>query len=129
VLAVHEADSAALRMKENLSALSSLHSRYVEEWQSLSADTESKALEARSLGYIADGEIIIRLLTENKDPVPPSAGERISYEPSVQLTESGIKQIALVSSLITALFGMLMHILNSRDHRQRETLVQEASRT
>ncbi len=129
LLAVSEAHSMALRMKENISALSSLNAGYGAEWQSISMLAESRALEARSLGYIAEGETIIRLLTSEKDPEPPKAGDRLSYEPSFKLSEIKIKQIALISSLAISILGMLFHILESRERRQRDTLVQDASRT
>ncbi len=129
LLAVHEANSMALRMKENLSALSLLHSSYADEWKSLSILEESRVLEARSLGYIADGEIIIRLLTSGKDPEPPKAGDLLSYEPSKVLSEIKIKQIALLSCLCFSIIGMFYHILYSRGRRQRDTLLQDASRT
>jgi len=126
---VHDANSMVARMKENLMVLSSMHSDYLMEKESLYGLPEAIAIEARTLGYIADSETVIRLPTIDREPEPPSAGERISYEPEIRLPEMKIKQLALISTLVSALIGMIYHVLVSREHRHRDILVQEDSRT
>jgi len=118
--------SATEGMRRNASELSSLNARYSAEWESLRTESEATVLEARSLGYLADNEVAVRLSVSAPESVPPSAGKRLSYEPVTALPEGRIKGLAALAGLLTAVAGMA---LRSARPRQREILTQEASRT
>jgi len=118
--------SATERMRRNASELSSLNARYSAEWESLRTESEAAVLEARSLGYLADDEVAVRLSVGTPDFVPPTAGERLSYQPQSVLSERRIKEIAALAGLLTVVAGMAIRLAKPR---QREILTQEASRT
>jgi hypothetical protein len=113
-------------MKQNAAELSSLNARYSSEWESLRTEAEATVLEARSLGYLADDEVVVRLSVAAPEFVPPSAGKRLSYEPVSVLSEGRVKELAAVAALLTVIAGMALRLAKPR---QREILTQEASRT
>ena len=118
-------------MERNLAVLSSLNETYTREWNALKTIPESTALEARSLGYVAEDEVVVRLSVTTVEPTPPSPGERLTYEREVVIPEARIKKISLIIALATAALGLLLRFFppNGITKRQRDILVQIASRT
>lgn len=131
ILEARKAEDASKSMQENLSALSSLNSSYMSVWEALNGSPEAIALEARSLGYIAHNETVVRLPDAAGPVVPPSAGKRLEYEPHAMLSEAGAKAIALIAAFVTAVLCLGVRLVRRRgpSMRQRDILSHEALRT
>lgn len=114
-------------MRNNLVNLVALNSAYSKEWEILRTNPDSTALEARSLGYLAENEIAIRLFVVDVTAEPPSAGFRISFEPESLLAENSIKNITLLFSLFSAVLGFALHLnvhsIKKYGHREIRTHV------
>ena len=131
IVATRKAFDAAKRMNGNIATLSSLNEAYSAEWDALSNVAESTALEARSLGYLAGDEVVIRLSVPAGSPEPASPGERLVYEPEPTIDESTMKKIAVAVALAVFALGTIMRFFpaNGAPRHHRDILVQEASRT
>lgn len=124
IVSTKNTQAASAAMRENLLNLQSLNSAYASEWDILRTSPEATALEARSLGYLAENEVVIRLSIEGGPAVPPSAGSRISFEPESPLSEKSIKHIALFMSLLSAIMGLVVRLnlpLMKYHHREIRT--------
>jgi len=133
-MATRRAESAAVAMRDNVEALSSLNAGFASEWDGLRNVPLTTALEARSLGYLARDEVAIRLSLAADAPNPPSPGTLVAYEAGQALSERMMKELAGIAALFTAILGLAMKAAKPRADRakrafQREILVQEASRT
>jgi len=131
LVAVMEAQAAAERMQRNLTVLSSLNADYSAEWEGLRTRPEATVLEARSLGYLADNEVAVRLAVTQDRAEPPSPGSRLSYEPDIIVSEPRIKQLAGIAALVAAIVGLTIRLKpwNGQKRRQREILAHVAART
>lgn len=131
LIATGRAMESAGLMNSNIAILRTLNETYAGEWEALSSVAETTALEARSLGYLADDEVAIRLSVPRNPPVPASPGERIVYEARSVIDEAAVKEISAIVAFIALAAGMVLRVLRHEpsSRRQREILVQEASRT
>lgn len=131
ILAYNDAHRALERMRTNLEQLASMNKSFADEWETLSTDYEATILEARSMGFIADDETVVRLAGASRKPNPASPGERLSYEPEPLCTEAFIKELSAVAALVAAVLGLFLRLGEGKRplKRQREILTQEASRT
>ncbi|MDX9897603.1 MAG: hypothetical protein RBT62_01670 [Spirochaetia bacterium] len=131
ILASRKALEASMSMRENLSHLAAMNSSFSAEWEALKTSPEAIALEARSLGYLADDEIAVRLPDAALTIVPPNAGKRIEYEPQSILSEADAKGMALIIALMTAIAGLGMRLLRRASPAivQRDIRTHEALRT
>jgi len=130
LLVTMETQAASAIMKKNLIGLETLNTRYAQEWDLLRINPETTALEARSLGYLAENEVAIRLSLGNGPISPASAGFRVNFEPESLLSEKTIKYMAGFLTLIVAILGTAVRwkLLTIKGTRQREIRLHAASR-
>jgi hypothetical protein len=125
-----ETQAVSATMRKNLTDLESLNSMYSREWDVLRTSAETTALESRSLGYLAENEVVIRLSIADEPVVPPTAGSRISFEPESLMIEKTIKHSALFITLFSIITGIAVR-LNSvmmKKHSHREIRTHAAAR-
>ncbi len=89
------AQLSAGAMADNLASLEELNASYSLRWQALRADPDSIAIEGRSLGYIAQDEVALRLSIEPALSAPSGPGERIVYLPRDAMSDLDAKILAL----------------------------------
>lgn len=89
------AQLSAGAMAENLASLEELNASYSLRWQALRADPDSIAVEGRSLGYIAQDEVALRLSIKAALSAPSGPGERIVYLPRDAMSDLDAKILAL----------------------------------
>lgn len=102
-----EADKAI--MLNNLNALTDLNQTY-QQGLAYGQQPEAMALQARTLGYIAPTEVVLRLDKNLKtaEAKMPETGRSVVYVPMATLTDSTAKKIALYAGLIALLgFGAI----------------------
>lgn len=131
MLASRKALEVSIHMRQNLHELADMNSLFTAQWEALKTSPEAIALEARSLGYLADDEIVVRIPDATSPVVPPSAGRRLEYESQAVLTESGAKALACIVALVTAILGLMIRLYRRRapGHIHRDILAHEALRT
>jgi len=130
ILALRQAQAAELSMQSNLKSLEALHESYATEWTGLKSVPEMTALEARSLGYIAGDEVVVRMPFPAAPHTPPSPGERISFEPHAPVSMSRIQELSAMAALATMIMALGARLVAGRSVRnQREILLHDASRT
>jgi len=130
ILALRQAQLTELSMRNNLKSLEALHESFATEWTALESVPEMTALEARSLGYIADNEVVVRMPFAATPPNPPSPGDRISFEPHVSVSVSRIQELSAMAAMATMIISLGARLMTARGTRhQREILVHDASRT
>jgi cell division protein FtsB len=129
IVATRETQAASAAMRKNLDNLVALNTTYAKEWEVLRTNPASTALEARSLGYLAENEIAVRLSVDGATAEPPSAGLRISFEPHSLMAENSIKNITLLISLVSAVLGFAsrLNVLSIKKYRHREIRTHVAS--
>ncbi len=130
MVATIKTQSASALLRNNLLNLEALNSRYAQEWDFLRTNPETTALEARSLGYLAENEVALRLSIGDVADPPPSAGSRISFESESLLTEKSIKHFALFLTIASAAAGFVFRLNagSSRKQNHREIRVHVATR-
>jgi hypothetical protein len=102
------ARASTLAMAENLASLEELNAAYSQRWQALRADPDSIALEGRSLGYLAQDEVALRLSLKPSPAVPSGPGERIVYLPRASMSDLDAKILALSLGFIAcAAYGII----------------------
>jgi cell division protein FtsB len=134
-----QANNTAAAMLRNIDMLEKLNTGYSLEWNALRSDPDLTAVQGRSLGFIADDEVVVRLALPVSIEPPEFIGERVLYEPAKSLTEPGIRVASAYIWLFIVLAGLVHKIYGYRKHQtcrpgrfmrpQREMRVQEASRT
>ncbi len=137
VLACRRLEQRRDAMQENLESLESSNRELKAELSALQSDPDRQKREARSLGYLAGGEVSIILphgLTtaseESRD-----AGQILGFEAPASLGDEAIKFIALgfgLVSLILSLLSDLRHAPSARQESLRRKSYfrfQSASRT
>jgi len=130
ILALRRAQAAELSMLSNLKSLEALHDSFATEWTGLKSVPEMTALEARSLGYIAGDETVVRMPFAAVPHSPPSPGERISFEPQAPVSMSRIQELSAMAALATMIIALGARLVAGRNVRnQREILLHDASRT
>jgi cell division protein FtsB len=137
--ATAQAEHTAAAMLRNIDLLEKLNIEYSLEWNALRSDADLTAVQGRSLGFIADDEIVVRLAFPVTGESPVFIGERVLYEPADSMREPGIRAASLYIWLCTVLAGIARRLFGYRkqqDYRsdhilrsQRAMRVQEASRT
>lgn len=130
IVATMKTQVAADEMRQNLLNLETLNSAYAKEWEVLRNIPETTALEARSLGYLAENEVVIRLSIGAGSTVPPSPGSRISFEPQSIISEQSVKYLSCLFALISVILDVAYRLYSSpaNKYRQREIRAHAASR-
>lgn len=95
-------------MRENLNELENLHGSAQARLDSARSDSETLALEARSLGYIEEGQVVVRMGFPESDPLPHSLGTLVPYEAPTAVQDASLKAIALVSALCVFFLSLLI---------------------
>lgn len=103
-------------MAENLVYLEELNADYSLRWQALRADPDSIAIEGRSLGYIAQDEVALRLSIKPALSAPSGPGERIVYLPRDAMSDLDAKILALSLGFIACAAHGIASLLR-RDKR------------
>ena len=132
VLEMKRAASSADAMRENLGQLTEKNSKYAQELEHLHSLPESAALEARSLGYIADNEMVVRMPSATHALVPsPNPGRLVIYLKNPTLRDDSIKQLSIFITIMATVTALLLKFLLADKWRldQRASLTHEASRT
>ncbi|MDX9958901.1 MAG: septum formation initiator family protein [Spirochaetia bacterium] len=137
--ATAQARQAASAMLTNIDQLEKLNMEYSLEWNALRSDAELIAVQGRSLGFIANDEIVVRLVLPGTKESPVFTGDRVLYDPAKSLTEPGIRAASLYLWLCIVLAGLARRLFGHHRNQgyrterilrsQREIRVQEASRT
>lgn len=90
-------------MRANVDELRSRYERFEAEWRSLREDPARIAIEGRSLGYLAEDEVALRLRPRRSAAADPSGpGEAVSFEQPNALGDGEAKAYALSGGLIAA---------------------------
>jgi hypothetical protein len=92
-------------MEANLGELERIRSRLNAEIYALKNDPDRAALEARSLGYLREGETALILGEKAEHRAPIDSGTVLPYAEPLCLDDSALKEIALGASL--ALLALL----------------------
>jgi len=118
-------------MRNNLESLTVKNKIFSHELEELHKLPEPIALEARSLGYIANNEIVVRIASAQPVPVfTADPGTMVVYQKDSSLNDVEIKGIAMVMTCITGLAMLVLYIFTSgkRQPLQRATLAHDESR-
>jgi len=134
-----KASETASAMLRNIDLLEKVNIEYSLEWNALRSDADLTAVQGRSLGFIANDEVAVRLTLPVRDEPPVFIGERVLYEPVHSLPEAGIRAASLYIWLFIVLASLARKLLSHQKSQgmqvrrilrpQREIRVQEASRT
>ncbi|GAB1433498.1 hypothetical protein MASR2M29_21240 [Spirochaetota bacterium] len=116
-LASIKASSASGKMIGNIQSLSELNEKYYQEYLAINNNPAAQALEARSLGYLADGEVALRINIKTPLISPEEPGSIIYYEAFSILTEKKIKILSALSAIPLFILGIFL-----RNHRKPHTL-------
>jgi len=106
---------------ENLEKLTSLNLIYQEQLAYVYNNPEALALQARSLGYLAPTEVVLRLeknLVSNASKVPDT-GRSLVYVPEPSLTNAQAAEIALVAGLGFLVLLLLLQLFSGLRSRQK----------
>jgi hypothetical protein len=128
LIATAYAGESTRAMAVNLASLEELNAAYSQLWQALRADPDSIALEGRSLGYLAQNEVALRLSIKPSPAAPSGPGERIVYLPRQSMSDLDAKILALSLGFIAcAAFGIISLLRRERpDGRAAAGLGREA---
>jgi hypothetical protein len=91
-------------MEANLGELERIRGKLSAEIASLKSDPDRAALEARSLGYLREGETALILGEKAERSAPIDAGSVLPYAEPASLDDSVLKEIALGASLALLAF-------------------------
>jgi hypothetical protein len=91
-------------METNLAELEVVRGRLEAEVDSLKSDPDRAALEARSLGYLREGETALILGEKKEHARPIEPGTVLPCAEPATLGDSALKEIALGSSLALLAF-------------------------
>lgn len=132
ILELRRAASSADAMRVNLGALTETNAKYARELERLHTLPETTALEARSLGYIADDEKVVRLPAAVTALVPaPNPGNLVIYIKDPLLQDAGIKHFSAFITVMATLAALVLKFLVADKWRpdHRASLAHDASRT
>jgi hypothetical protein len=132
ILEMRSAASSADAMRVNLDQLTGMNTMYALELDQLHSLPESTALEARSLGYIADNEMVVRMTAASPESVPsPNPGRLVIYSKDPALRDISIKRLSILMTVLAsvAVLGMKFLLADKWRTGHRASLTQEASRT
>ncbi len=105
-------------MRENLARLESLNSEARARKDSALSDPEALALEARTLGYVAPGQVVVRLGFPEASPDPGDLGTLVPFAPPRGMEDAELKAASLAAALVAAFAGFLIRS-DRRGSRQR----------
>ncbi len=105
--AYSELEARAGYMRENLSSLESTNNSARARMESMQSDPEVLTLEARSLGYVREGEVVVRLGFPEGPVFTRDPGTLIPFLVPQGIPDSKLKTIAIVSALF-AFFSSLL---------------------
>lgn len=94
-------------MRENLIRLESLNAEAQARRDSALSDPQTLALEARSLGYVGPGQVVVRLGFPEASPEPRDLGTLVPFAQPRGMEDSELKVISLAAALLTAFAGFL----------------------
>jgi len=119
-------------MEKNIQALAGIHTGLSEDFTALNEHWSAAALEARSLGFLAEGETAVRLSmgssTVEARAKPTSPGSIVYYEAPAAMSDAAVKELSGLAALAWML-ACLAYKAFRRKGSQRAILVQDASRT
>lgn len=131
ILETRNALASADWMRDNLENLSDKNSIFNHELDDLHTLPEPIALEARSLGYVAHNEIVVRMSSAQPIQVfSANPGQLVIYKKDPSLQDVEIKGIAIAMTIITGLTILVLKLFASRKWRpdHRASLAHDASR-
>ena len=108
MVAYMDLDHRVRGMRENLAYLESLNAESRARKDSALSDPEALALEARSLGYIERGLVVVRLGFPEGSPSPRDPGTIIPYTSPPGMEDSRMKAVSLVAGLCAAFVSLLI---------------------
>lgn len=95
-------------MYQNLNSLALLNEKYSKDYQAVLENNNTQALEARSLGYIAEGEVALRINIKTPLIEPEEPGSIIYYQASSVMTDIQIKILTLLIALLVFAFCLFL---------------------
>jgi hypothetical protein len=104
LLAYSRLEARKSAMEANLAQLEDVRGRLSAELDSLKSDPDRAAREARSLGYLRDGETTLILGEKTEKTRKIEAGSVLPYAEPAALGDSILKDIALGASLAMLAF-------------------------
>lgn len=107
--AYSDLEERVTRMDANLASLEALHERAQSRLQSAQSDPETLAMEALSLGYVAEGEVVVRIGFPEGDPSLQELGTLVAYEAPNGVDDMTLKTIALVAALCVFFISLAIH--------------------
>jgi cell division protein FtsB len=99
ISAYYRLEARKAAMEANLAVLERIRGKLGAELDSLKTDPDRAALEARSLGYLREGETALILGEKIERVRPIEAGSVLPYAEAAALGDSTLKEIALGASL------------------------------
>jgi hypothetical protein len=132
LIEIRFANSTTDLMRGNLGILAEKNANFTRELDALHTLPESISLEARSLGFIANDETVIRIPSNPESPPEsPAAGEMVVYRRQPSMMDADVKKVSIFVTMVATLAAFALRLLVSNklppDHRA--SLVHEASRT
>jgi cell division protein FtsB len=109
LIAYRALESSNSRMAANLEELRADNGGLRIELESLRSDADRAAREARSLGYLRQGEAAVVIAGRNSEPKELEVGEVLAYAPPETWPDSALKEIA---------FGVFLAALAFRPPRR-----------
>ena len=109
MLAYSDLEERVNRMDANLASLEALHERAQSRLESAQSDPETLAMEALSLGYVAEGEVVVRIGFPESAPSLQELGNLVAYEAPKGVDDMTLKTIALVAALWTFCISLALH--------------------
>jgi len=106
--AYSELESRVGQMKENLISLETLHEGTLAHLESTQSDPETLTLEARSLGYVTDGEVVVRMGFPESNISPQNLGALVPYIAPQGSDDTELKTISIVVALCVFFFSLMI---------------------
>ena len=97
------------RMRENLASLEALHEEARARLESVQSDPDTLALEARSLGYVKEGEVVVRVGFPEGEPSHENLGTLIPCVAPSGKKDAEIKSISIVAALCAFFLSLMVH--------------------
>ena len=118
--AYDDLDVRVRAMRENLVRLETLNAEAQARKDSALSDPESLALEARSLGYVGSGQVVVRLGFPEASLDPRDLGTLVPFATARGLSDADLKAISVAAALVAVFAGFLIRPVRRSPRRSRE---------
>jgi len=120
IKAYSELESRVGQMKDNLASLETLHGEALANLESARSDPETLALQARSLGYVTEGEVVVRVGFPESGSQPRDLGALVPYVAPKGRDDTELKTISMVAALCAFFISLLVRAPKAAPGRAKE---------